>query len=169
MHTFFLFNFLNILQGKGVIGSQLGMLVIYDPSDPRSLYQSQQSTWLPNTLSLFAGPMQGCEVRHPNSPSGTIATSLPWSELPSVDRDPDMQISTQKPAFCQFLSSNFLPLPSSGEEIHHWRLEVTVQIGANCYLGSQKEGWRELQNSLIALKKALTAKLLVLIGTILLI
>lgn len=119
LHTFFLFNFLNILQGKGVIGSELGMLVIYDPSDPRSLYQSQQSTWLPNTLSLFAGPMQGCEVRHPNSPSGTIATSLPWSELPSVDRDPDMQISTQKPAFCQFLSSNFLPLPSSGEEIHH--------------------------------------------------
>lgn len=120
-------------------------------------------------MALFAWPTEGCEVRHPNSPSGTIATSLPWSELSSVARDPDMQISTQKPAFCHSLSSNFLPLPSSGEEIHHWGLEVTVQTGENYYLGSQKEGWREFQNSLIALKKALTVKLLVLVGTILLI
>lgn len=44
---------------------------------------------------------------------------------------------------------------------------MTVQTGANYYLGSQKEGWREFQNSLIALKKALTVKLLVLVGTIL--
>ena len=153
----------------GVTGSELGKLVIYDPSDPWSLYRSRQSTWLPTTLSLSAGPRQGCEVWHPNSPVGTTAPSLPCSELPAVDRDPDMQISTQKPAFCHFLFSNILPLPSSGEEIHHWGLEVTVQIGTNYDLGSQRDGRREFQNSLRALKKALTVKLLVLVGTILLI
>ena len=46
---------------------------------------------------------------------------------------------------------------------------MTVQIGTNYDLGSQRDGRREFQNSLRALKKALTVKLLVLVGTILLI
>lgn len=166
LHIFFLFNSLNILLGKGDGSYWLRVREVCYIWPQWPLKFISVTT---EHMALFAWPTEGCEIRHPNSPSGTVATSLPWSELSSVDRDPDMQISTQKHAFCHFLSSNFLLLPSSGEEIHHWGLEVTVQIGANCYLGSQKGGWREFQNSLIALKKAWTVKLLVLVGTTLLI
>lgn len=109
---------------------------------------------LPNTRPLSAGLSQGRWVRHPNSPPGTIATSLLLSATFFCGQR--RRHANQHP---QSLLSAISCLPTLGPFLpcmmasHQWVLRVTLQIWANVPLALRKKaGGKEFQDRLIAEK-----------------
>lgn len=113
--------------------------------------------------------LKGLWRETPKSPPGTVAPSLPRTALPLWTETQTCESASQKPPFHHFLCFYFLPLLPHTMESRQWVVGVTLQYEQIFPLGlREKAGRKGFQNSLIAVK-ALGAKLLVLVGTILLI